>query len=207
MVNEIVSDFLNYGFKKKSDQFIFEKQLFDDFKVAVSCEDGWVEDGFINFYIYADRFTPFIEAIFSGESSAKLIQPRKLIRDQSGCLCMVSTSVEIIDGEWTIWLSGEEIRLNDLLFLFSEVKSIEDFYESIYFRSNRYFIWVETIWVYLFLKKYMGIVLPVEICRDINQENMSSLVKRWNLKAELSVEVLAEILLKIDQGVRLLIQK
>lgn len=120
---------------------------------------------------------------------------------------MVSASVEIIDGERTIWLSGEEIRLNDLLFLFSEVKSIENFYESIYFRSNRYFIWVETIWVYLFLKKYMGIVLPVEICRDINQENMSSLVKRWNLKAELSVEVLAEILLKIDQGVRLLIQK
>lgn len=64
MVNKIVSDFLNYGFKKKSDQFIFEKQLFDDFKVAVSCEDGWVEDGFINFYIYAGRFTPFIEAIF-----------------------------------------------------------------------------------------------------------------------------------------------
>lgn len=194
MENKITSVFLSHGFKEAIDKFIFEKDLFDDFKVTVSCEDGWVEDGFINFYIYAGRFVPFVEAIFSGQSNAKLIQPRKLIKDQSGCLCMVSTSVEIVDGEWTIWLSGEEIRLNNLLLLFSEAQSVESFYESIYFRSNRYFIWIETIWVYLFLKKCMGMVSPVEIYCELNQESMSSLVKRWNLKSELFVESLAEML-------------
>lgn len=193
MANEIVSIFLSNGFKEKNNKFIFEKHLFDDFKVTVSCEDG-----FINFYIYAGRFAPFVEAIFSGQSNAKLIQPRKLIKDQSGCLCMVSTSVEIVDGEWTIWLSGEEIRLNNLLLLFSEAQSIESFYESIYFRSNRYFIWLETIWVYLFLKKCMGMVSPVEIYCELNQESMGSLVKRWGLKSELSIENLTAILLKID---------
>lgn len=197
MENEIVSNLLNHGFKGNKDQFIFERNLFDDFKVAVSCEDGWVEEGGINFYIYADSFLPFIEAVFSGDSNAKLIQPRKLIRDKSGCLCMVSTSIEIVDGEWTIWLSGEGIRLNDLLFLFSEVKSIEDFYAAIYFRSNRYFIWIETIWVYLFLKKCMGMVSPVEVYCDLNQDGMSSIVKRWNLKSELSLEGLAQILLRV----------
>jgi hypothetical protein len=197
MTNKIVSTFLNYGFTEKTDPLNFEKHLFDDFKVIVSCEECRAEDGHINFYIHADRFTPFIEGVFSRVSNAKLIQPRKLIKDQSGCLCMVSTSVEIVDEELTLWLSGEEIRLSDVLFLFSEVKSIESFYESIYFRSNRYFIWIETIWVYLFLKKCIGVASPVEIYRDLNQESMASLVKRWNLKSELSVERLAEILLKI----------
>lgn len=194
MENKIVSTFLDYGFKEKADQFALEKHLFDDFRVAVTCEEDWVEDDFINFYIYADRFAPFIEAVFSSVSKVKMIQPRKLTNDRSGCLCMVSTPIEVVEGEWTIWLNGEEIRLNDLLLLFSEVKTIEGFYESIYFHSNRYFIWVETIWVYLFLKKCIGTSSPVEIYSDLNQEAMSSLVKRWNLKSEPSIESLEFIM-------------
>ncbi|MBE0389476.1 hypothetical protein [Pseudoalteromonas luteoviolacea] len=107
---------------------------------------------------------------------------------------MVSTFIECVNGEWIVWLYGEEIKLNSLLLLLSEAGSIENFYDAIYIENNRLFVWVETIWVYLYLKSCMAIVLPEEIYDDINKEQMSPIVKRWGLTSLPTLDMLAKVL-------------
>ncbi|KZN45755.1 hypothetical protein N474_25160 [Pseudoalteromonas luteoviolacea CPMOR-2] len=193
-MNEIIESFLNFGFQGKRGSSVFEKELFDDFYIKIKCEDGWTDESSISIYINSQRFAPFIHNLFSELSIAELIQPRKLTNDDSGCLCMVSTFIECVNGEWIVWLYGEEIKLNSLLLLLSEAGSIENFYDAIYIENNRLFVWVETIWVYLYLKSCMAIVLPEEIYDDINKEQMSPIVKRWGLTSLPTLDMLAKVL-------------
>jgi hypothetical protein len=192
--NSLINTFYNYGFAEQGSSSVVSRVLFDDLKVVVECEEGWVEDGFVTFYIYASEFSRFIEKVFLSLPDAQLIQPRKLVQDRSGCLCMASSPVELIEGEWTVWLSGEETRLDDLLQLFSKANSDVDFYKEIYLDHNRYFIWVESIWVYLFLRMRLGVKTPSEIIDDLNQSAMKAVVKRWNLKSDISLENLSRVL-------------
>lgn len=194
MASSFLSTFLDYGFKDEfGDRSKLVLALFDDFTVIATCEEDWAEEDFITLYINADGFAPIIESIFLNSRYAEEVQPRKLRDDKSGCLCMVSTCVERVDGDWSIWLNGEEIRLKDLLQAFSDSKSIDSFYESIYINRNLFFVWIETIWVYLFLNRRNGVTSPIELYQDIKNEKMRAIVKRWNLKTELSEEGILEI--------------
>ncbi|TQF70196.1 hypothetical protein [Pseudoalteromonas luteoviolacea] len=193
-MNEIVESFLNFGFQGQRGLSVFKKALFDDFYISVKCEDGWTDESSIIIYIHSQRFAPFIHNLFSELSISELIQPRKLTNDDSGCLCMVSTFIECVDDEWVVWLYGEEIKLSCFLSLISEADSIERFYDSIYVENNRLFIWVETFWVYLYLKSCMAIVLPEEIYDDINKEQMSPIVKRWGLTSLPTLDMLSKVL-------------
>lgn len=199
-MKDIESLFFSNKFLKISKNSEIEKTLFRDFRISITCDGKWEDGEFINIYIYSLEFSLFMDTLFSNFSLASHILPRKLNNDSAGCLCMVSSQIEEIDGKYVFWLDGEAVDVSEFLESFSKVTSMQVFYEEVYLRNNAYFIWIEGVWVFLYL--LLGMECSVdEIMNQYKSPRMQIISKQWRLKANFDTEELVFVIKRIiDAG-------
>ncbi|MFK8013446.1 MAG: hypothetical protein AB8B80_15515 [Marinicellaceae bacterium] len=172
--------------------------LTDDFKITlVPDEESWNSCQDVHIYLTSLRFSKIMFHLFNDKKNnydvdclAHSYLPRKLRKDNSGCLAQGMAGLESENGTTFLFNGGIKYDIKEFVNLCNDMNNKNKIFEKLYYsKFNEFIVVIESVWVYIYLCLEIGMSL-FEILNSFKNSDIQSKAIQCKLKKEIDYNIL-----------------
>ena len=170
----------------------------DGLYLSIECEDEWKDGAFLRIKIVAEDFPLFLHSVFGNSNYLAARHPRVTSGAASEYLTITTVEFACEDGKDLLWLAGEPVRVDRFCEIIKGVSSWKTFYRDLYIGQNKFFLWLEGFWVWVFLVARMKFT-GSEVDNFLSGSEFKSIRRRWGGEQHFTAVEEAELFLILSE--------